>query len=165
MLVYKFNLLILNRFFFLFLLLILELGVMQLLIWAVSLPWPWPHHLIDSTMFVLCDTVSGKMRRNDNSPQIGNQQQPQIRIPPKSNLVNPWVLLELLTGTEMIQRQLQHQRPTPDEWWIATAGTPKLTAWLSGGSKSWKLSFPGSSVGLCPFQEAWPVWDSSRQLR
>lgn len=35
-----------------------------------------------------CDTAPGEMETNLYPPQIGDQQQTRVRIPPKSNLVN-----------------------------------------------------------------------------
>lgn len=72
------------------------------------------------------------------SPLIGNLLQTQVRIPPKSNLVNQWVLLELLTGVEMAQRQLYHQ--SPPSMGRNKAGNLELIARPAGGSSGWRVS-------------------------
>lgn len=43
------------------------------------------------------------------SPQIGNPQQTEVRIPPESTLVNQCILLRLFTGAETTQRPQHYQ--------------------------------------------------------
>ena len=59
----------------------------------------------------------------------------------------------LLTGAEMTQRQLHHQSP-PSMGDSSQKLELRETAQPVDGSKGWRMSFPGTSVGLNFFQTA-----------
>lgn len=46
----------------------------------------------------MCNTITGETWTHIYSSQIGTWQQTTVRIPPKPNLVNQWILWRLITG-------------------------------------------------------------------
>jgi hypothetical protein len=66
----------------------------------------------------------------------------------------------ILTGIEMTQRQLHFQSP-PSISDSSQSWEPG--AHCTGRSAGWSLAFPGASVALNLFEEAWLVSASSRQ--
>ena len=89
------------------------------------------------------------------SPLIVNPWQTKIRIPPMSNLVSQWVLLRLLTGAEMTQRQRNHQGPPQHSDSSQKLGTwstmHSLQAAQQVGVSFPSDSGPGSWAGLRVF--------------
>lgn len=81
-------------------------------------------------------------------PQLVNLQQTQVHIPLNSDLVNKWVLLRLLKGTEMIQNTcITKAHPNPGLL-LHKAGNMEYSAQPTGSSTS-------SFLGLNLFQIAW----------
>lgn len=92
----------------------------------------------------------------------------QVRIPPKSNLVNQCVLLVLLIRI-WVKNYLLGQKQLRDS--CITKANPSMgdssrklehTAWPTGSSIHWRLSLPSDNLKL--FQAAGLVWESSGQL-
>lgn len=79
------------------------------------------------------------MWTNIYSPQLGNQHQTKVRISPKSNLVNQWVL-GFLTGVWVRVRtagakvQLLTASPPQHRWWLIKARDLELTVGTLGSA-------------------------------
>ena len=84
-------------------------------------------------LYILCDTFPQERWISIYLSQIRSQEQTKVQKPPKSNLVNTWVLLRLLTGVcgKSNYTQLQSWKPIP----------ARLT-----GHKSW---VPGAHCITC----------------
>lgn len=95
-------------------------------------------------------TFPGKMQLRSLLTQIGNSQQNKVQIPPKSILVNQWVLLVLLYwGEGLLIRAEVTQRWLCQAWETDHDGCePGAPAQLGGSSTGWGVSFPGAS-GWC----------------
>ena len=69
-----------------------------------------PHHCRTKLLLGRCNTQIFP-------PQIEKQWQTKIDTV-RVQLGKPWVLLRLLTGAEMTQRQLHHYSPPQHGWWV-----------------------------------------------
>lgn len=70
------------------------------------------HHAtkcLQGSWILLCDSPFPGETQHTCSPQIGNPQQTEVRVPPESTLVNQCTLLRLFTRAEVTQRRLHHQ--------------------------------------------------------
>ena len=93
----------------------------------------------------------------------------QRTIPPKSSLVNQWVLLDeygwkLNYRSRNDSKTAASPKSTPACVKALRAGTLKHTAQPQGSLRGWKESFPDISVGLNIFQASQLVSASCKQL-
>lgn len=96
----------------------------------------------------LCGTIRGEAGTNIYTPQTGNWQQTKVWVPPKSDLVEQWVLLGFITEEGVSQRELHHQRPPHHGWHLTKAGNLGPTSRLKGvfSPLSWSEPLPVSSA-------------------
>lgn len=115
---------------------------------------------------LLCDTVSEEVWTNVYSPtHTGTWQQTEVQIPLKSNwLLTGVCLKDFLQAQKWLNDNHIIKSPSQHGWWLMASGNVWFPAQLTGSSTIWSVSFPGSSVSLSLFQEAWLVCTSSRQL-
>jgi hypothetical protein len=107
--------------------------------------------------FSRCDKMSAQPRGGANDrPLHGHQLGETVSF---SGVTFRIMNQRLLTGIEMTQRQLHHQKPTPYGWWILRVWTPEITIWLSGSSTDRKVSLLGSSVDINLFQATGLMWE------
>lgn len=127
--------------------------------YSVPLLPPFKKSLL--TFYACCCMTKRSLGKCDThiySPQIRNSWQTKVWTPPKSYMLNQWVLSELLRGEEMTQKQLYFWGPlTPTcvtahtSWetrahctcWQFTRLESVLSKWL------WSKPLPGSLVGFC----------------
>ena len=123
------------------------------------------HLGFDHSMF-FCNLLFLKIHNvHVYSFQIENPQQTKVQIPPKSNLVNQWVFIEMTyrdlsdrtqTGVETTQTTVSTKQPQFISW------EPRAHCTDCRQLSGLEMSFPGASVGLNLFQAAWLVSASSK---
>lgn len=88
---------------------------------------------------VLCSMIAGETHTKVCSPRLTSWWQITVKMPPKFNLANKWVLLGLINGSRNDSKTGTSPKAHPGNGcWLTKAGNLHHTAWGS------------SQVGGCP---------------
>lgn len=127
--------------------------------WAGDLTW-------ETGLEVLFDTIPGKAKQRSTLPTpVRNQRRTKVRMLPKFNLANQWIVLGLLTGVWMNGYRSRSDSPKPTPAWVTVheSGNPGIHCTVCRQLKLESISFRQLS-GLSLFRTVQLISVSSRKL-
>lgn len=125
------------------------------MLWDTSESSWHTRHIVTSWESGSCCCVILRLGDTNNCLLTHGKESSKVRIPPKSILIDQWLLLGSLAGEEMTNDGGITKSPLYNVWWLMKPKSLELTAWLTGMSTAERGSLLGYSVWTSSRKHSW----------